>query len=363
MKRFLDLKERECAGLDVMKLGSVRHGALEKIYNELQQDGILHWGRIDLDRADALIDEHLAEMRREELKRALRAGRMQELTLETLATDLKLAVRAMRLAAQNGEVAQCSAEWQFGRDGELTVEVDGLNIAITGKVDRIDCCRDASGRAAFFLYDYKSGKRMFSLTRLFGGVDMQLFSYALALLATAGERRPSAIADRPRLGGVFYWPLTAPLLDGEADADAGDEVVVAAWFEKCRPFGIFATDLAERLDASITPGGPGSPAWRFKLTNKGELNRSCTSIWEPAKLEMLLERHRLLQEKMLHAIASGEIAPHPYRIGASTGCDFCGLAALCRRDSTPSFHYRRILPIKRKGAYELFDQFGPEGLL
>jgi ATP-dependent helicase/nuclease subunit B len=351
---LLHLSRREEAGLNAMDLGSIRHGALEHLFRSLRGPDGLAWGSLDPAAADRAIDDYLHALARgPKFRRALRAGRMQELALEAAGHELKLTVRTLIAAAARGDFAQIEAEWRFGEADGLIFDVgDGLSVRVRGQVDRIDAAPVPGGPPVYLLFDYKSGQHAFSLASLLAGLDMQLGAYALAW-------RSRDATQPTRIGGMFYWPLAAPMLDAASGETADAEQIDEAWLRKRKPSGVFAADLADRLDHAVGHGDA-SPVYRFKRKNDGALGNQSKTHWEAERLEQLLAGERRLIAGTLRAIADGRIAVGPSLVGTqNAACDHCEFAPLCRRDAIPGgVPYRRIAACNRDQAQAQLDAWG-----
>ena len=78
------------------------------------------------------------------------------------------------------------AELEFGiRDvGAPAWEIDlgaGHRLALRGRIDRIDLCREADGRALCVVMDYKSGQKKLDKILVEHGVQLQLLAYLAAI--------------------------------------------------------------------------------------------------------------------------------------------------------------------------------------
>ena len=92
----------------------------------------------------------------------------------------------------------------FSRGGDLppvTCEQDGVTVSLAGKVDRVDgYIRD--GRLYLRVMDYKSGKKSFSLSDIWYGLNMQLIIYLYALQEEGLDRYRRLLANVE--GGLVF---------------------------------------------------------------------------------------------------------------------------------------------------------------
>ena len=99
----------------------------------------------------------------------------------------------------------------------------GHRLALRGRIDRIDLCRETGGRALCVVMDYKSGRQKLDKILVEHGVQLQLLAY---LAAVRSWPDPPALPGVSRLipAGVFYVNLRGQYESGgtrdEALADA-----------------------------------------------------------------------------------------------------------------------------------------------
>jgi ATP-dependent helicase/nuclease subunit B len=140
-----------------------------------------------------------------------------------LLEDLRVwLVRDNERRGLHGGLVALEEEWEFGREGQPSVELelgDGRRLRLLGTIDRIDA--DEQGRLV--VTDYKTGKRRTSREeqRWDGGRRLQLPLYALAAAQyfdhPAGEPVRAAYWYTSRSAGFVEEPM---VLDGEAQESA-----------------------------------------------------------------------------------------------------------------------------------------------
>jgi len=353
-EQVLRLQDRETAELQPVDLGSIRHDLLQRVFHDLRGTApTLAWGEIDPAAADAAIERRLEQLRSNpRWSRRLAARALNDLTLAQLAAELKLFIRALRLAGAHCAFRQAHAEWQFGEAGELDVRLaDGASFSIVGKVDRIDQLADADGRFAWLIFDYKSGRHVLDISRLMAGLDLQLAVYGLAFQQAMHRRGIPG-----RIAGIFYWPLAAPLHDAQAGDAAQCDPVDPRWFERLAPRGIFNEEFAATLDRSVGPG-EASVAFGFRRASKGQLHGRGQAHWPAIAFDRLLRDERRLLRDLLARIARGEIAATPFRHRSETACRHCAFHPLCRRFEPGAVQPVTIPPMDRA---RIIDRFNVE---
>jgi ATP-dependent helicase/nuclease subunit B len=278
------------------------------------------------------------------------------MTVEEVAEELKLFVRALVIVGQRGHFVQIRSEWIFGKNGEYTIQAGPRRFSIRGTIDRIDALPRTNGEPPTgLLIDYKSGRRTLNLARIMEGIDMQLLTYSLAWRQACEDNG----AQGARVGGLFYWPLAAPVRDAATEDGAEGEAIDAGWFQKQKPSGIFAADLADFLDREVGPD-TSSLAFSFRKTKTGALHGAGQSHWPREDFEELLTYEEKILERWAGMIIKGRIAINPFMLGKTMACDLCDYGSLCRNSDPVELAFRRIAGLKREGAIEMLRGEGGE---
>ena len=355
--QVLRLEDPAAPELSPLDLGTIRHDLLHDLYLWLKDQspaGWVDWGALEPEAADRRLNERLEAMTRDPLYASrLEASGLERAGLRNLARDMRLVVRALKMAGEVGGFVQTGAEWDFGRERELVLAAGDVELSVVGRVDRIDTLvRDGKAAGPIVIYDYKSGNREANVGLLLGGVDVQLAGYALAVAGAAGR------GDGRRVAGFFYWPLAAPFTAASGGGTPDDEGPIdAAWFASRRPKGLIDESIADDLDATLAAEGK-SAVYGMRHTNKGVLVKSAVH-WPADRFERILKHARAVLDDAARRIVSGEIALHPSRRGrgtAATACAHCPAGPVCRVEMLERVPYRAVHKVRGHGATaELID--------
>ena len=149
------------------------------------------------------------------------------------------------------DFAPIDYEVDFSRGGDLPpvecTEGD-LTVALSGKVDRVDGYIK-NGRLYLRVMDYKSGKKSFSLSDIWYGLNMQLIIYLYALQQEGLDRyrqRLEAELNEIVPAGVLYVPVRDELPDAPRDID--EDALRALRDKALRRSGLLSDDM-ELLEA------------------------------------------------------------------------------------------------------------------
>ena len=338
----LRAEERKMFELDARERGSFQHEVLKLFHEQLTTEG-RRWR--DLTPAEARervgkIAADLAPGYRDGLLRADDQGRFTARMLgRSLQDFVETLVTWMR---GQYEFDPAAAELEFGFDagGGPAWELDlggGHKLALRGRVDRIDLCRETSERAWYVVMDYKSGRRKLDPILVEHGVQLQLLGYLAALRRWPHSHALPGVRQLIP-AGAFYVNLRGKYEFGstraEALADAGKSRRLAY-----RHTGRFSMDALPKLDnrADVKAGDQ----FNYRRKSDGSLYKGSTEALPRVEFEALLDRMETQLTGMGRAIFAGTARVDPYRKGSETPCGFCDYRAVCRIE--PWTHRYRVL--------------------
>lgn len=328
----LAAEERKRFELDARERGSFQHEVLSAFHQELAGAG-LRWR--DLSPAQARerirrIGRGLLPVYQDGLLWADEARRFTgEVLLESLETLMEVLVGWM--AEYSFDPAR--VEVGFGlADASLPAwRLDlgeGRALALRGRIDRIDLCRDeTTGATLAVVLDYKSSGQKPDRLKLHHGLQLQLPAY-LATLENLAEARAELGAQELRPAGVFYINLRGEFRSAQSRAEILEDAT--ALRRGYQHTGRYDRAYREKLD-------------RLAIGEQFKLSDRSLDPMDSAAFRNLLERTVENLRRFGAEIFAGKIAPEPYRIGRETACERCDYAQICRFDAwTQPF---RSLPV------------------
>jgi len=330
--------ERKLFELDARERGSFQHEVLKIFHEQLANEG-KRWR--DLTPAEARERIHavaggLLENFRGGLMRDTAQTRFEARAMtESLQDFIAVIVTWMR---GQYEFDPAAAELDFGgKDSRATAwEIDldgGRKLALQGRIDRVDLCRDPDGNALTVVMDYKSGGKKWDAVLVEHGVQLQLPAYLNALRHWKNPRETFG-ADKLIPAGVFYVNLRGQFEGGKTR----DEILDSPDTRKLayRHNGRFDAGALDKLDRQRA-----HDQFNYRLTDSGKLYANSAEALPRAEFEALLIGVEVRLREMGRAIFSGEAKVDPYRKGAETPCEFCDYASACRIDKWT--HQWRVL--------------------
>lgn len=330
----LRLSERSEFQVSPVDVGSLFHKALCLFSEGLKQAG-LSWRTVDAEQARPRMLQAVQEALREQTTELFESSRRNRYQLSRVEELLERTVLTVQEQLKEGRFEPDCFERRFTHSDE--------RLELTGIIDRIDVFRE-DGTTYFKVVDYKSGEQKLDLSRVCDGVSLQLPVY----LSEARRLFPDGTV--PAAG--LYYHIANPLVD-KLSADWQRELRKAL----CPDGVVLEKKQSLRLLDGQLLDGAGEYAKRYQSL---VLPVATTAAGEPAKNSKLLSESGMqtvfsyvdwLLHRQTERILQGEIAPHPYRNGQRSACEYCPYYSVCGFDaSLPSCTYRESRTRSREEA-------------
>jgi ATP-dependent helicase/nuclease subunit B len=208
---------------------------------------------------------------------------------------------------------------------ELDME-NGHRLAIDGRIDRVDICRDEkTGEVFCVVLDYKSSEKKLDPVLIEHGLQLQLLTYLNVLRHWPDT---TEIFNVPRLvpAGVFYVNLRGQYQSESNRAEALAQVEDARRLAY-QHRGRFDIKVLEKLDALAR-----ADQFKYRLKKDGAPHKNSTDPMATAEFETLLDSVEESLKRMGREIFSGATQVSPYRKSSLTACAQCDYQAICRID-------------------------------
>jgi ATP-dependent helicase/nuclease subunit B len=247
---------------------------------------------------------------------------------------------------RSSEFEPLSFELGFG-DGKtlpaVELEESGVRLALAGYVDRVDGWAH-NDRLYLRVVDYKTGKKSFSLTDVWHGLELQMLLY-LFTLSDAGQE---LYGRQVRPAGVLYLPARDLILSGSRTMTE-EQIRTAADKELCRSGMLL--DEQEVLEAMEHLEGKKG---RFLHLKRNKDNVLVGDVLATAEQWGKMRRH---VEGVLRAIArelsQGRVDADPWRRdGKHSFCDWCDYRRCCHFEEGQGDCYRYLYTVKEKEFWE-----------
>jgi ATP-dependent helicase/nuclease subunit B len=344
----LGLRRRQTLQLDQLELGNLFHRVLELVYDEIIAKA-LPWPNSTPTQLRAALDDAVAAAVAElhaELADATPAyGKLRRRATASLAVVLE----GQRRAAAAGDLLPIATELVFGGKADARKRAlptlslptpQRRTVDLTGKIDRIDATED---RGAAAVIDYKTRGKELSLRTIYFGISLQLPVYLLVLRANAnwleGPLRPVA---------SLFVPLTVSRATKTTPADV-EEPEEDRFYKRVRPRGLIDAAARDVLDHTAETA---SNWYAMKFKGSGELSLAGgNDAVTHDEFALILDYVQYKIGELADGLATGLIAPQPWRQSSATACDLCDFQATCPFDRVNG-DFRAVPKLNRKAALE-----------
>lgn len=314
----LRAEERKRYEIESAAFGIVLHETMEQFTQRLRQEAprLEQLAKAEAERwIDEIFDRVAQRMLTDREIKEKRSAFLLQRERETARRAGLLA-----LAWHRGDGFTLAAqEAGFGREGEprLTIQVDGVEAALIGTIDRIDVL-ERDGRKYIKIIDYKTREKAFSLSEAYHGVDIQLLLYLYAALYAM--EHPDAIVLP---AGAFYFPVVNKMTE---TAVRSTEELEALKQKEIKVDGIIIDDaeIAGRLDGQ----------------KKGKKN-----VFTAREIERLLAHMMETITDQTRRMQRGEIDVRPILSAQNqqvSACTYCNYGAICGFDPISGDRYRYL---------------------
>ncbi len=207
---------------------------------------------------------------------------------------------------------------------------NGIEVNITGIIDRADIFTDENENEYIRVVDYKTGSREFSMVNLYYGINTQMLLYLIAVCSANKELRP---------GGVSYLParVTEPA-DKKSAAFAllAQDHIQSGMYVKSD-----ATDAEMMKYASIMSARSGAKTSKFIPKDENNLSE--------AEFSILADDCINQTERVLTKLYNGDVDAIPTvykeKNQERSACGYCRFKAICGHSKDHELH---AVPVEKK---------------
>jgi ATP-dependent helicase/nuclease subunit B len=221
---------------------------------------------------------------------------------------------------------------------------------INGRIDRIDLYSTDNASYVTVL-DYKSSGRKIDLNEVLSGIGLQLFIYLDAVLF----HNQDAISENLSFGGMFYFKISDPLIDGDKIEDDAIEDEIFRRFS-LQGYVIDNLDIIRNMDTDLIAGESSKIIESIKLKQDEGLSGS-SKILSESHISAIITAVEDIVRETAQGVISGRIDINPYEYKDKKPCTYCDYIGICQFDQALSGNrYRRIKQKSEKEIIESLDK-------
>lgn len=320
----LKAKERPKAAIDSLEYGSFVHYILESFFGSFEKSQLSQLN-------DRQIDDFISSSAEKYAHRHFGGLSSKSARFNYLFTSVKEAsftlVKHIISELSQSSFVPVDFELDIGKDiSAYRLETDsGVSVTVTGKVDRADVFYN-NDKAYIRVVDYKTGTKLFNLSDVIYGLNLQMLLY-LSVIKSHGQSRYGAEVVP---AGVLYMPAFVPTL--EMALDSTDEQVYNEQSKKLRMNGIVLNNetVLKAMDSQLK--GMYIPV---STNAKGDLKGTdnLATLEEFGAVFAYIDK---LISQMASELYSGNIDALP-AVGSQDACMYCPYSSVCIGKDENSF--------------------------
>ncbi|MFA6538838.1 MAG: PD-(D/E)XK nuclease family protein [Negativicutes bacterium] len=321
----LKLREREINELDILDVGNLFHGVLQKLGMKL--------ANMDDAALTALCRQEFTEIQSKIKNQLFSKAAYNENLAERLYKRFEKAVLRFAGFSRNSALKPEYFEREFGRNSDWPpiVVAAPTRIIIEGKIDRVDC-GSVDGQEYALLVDYKNGRAVADFTKIYNGVSLQLPVYLTALRQTL---------KTVEIAGMLYLGMKDDRVSAGIAADGDD--INNERYDKTSFTGIVNDNgIMDNLD---------------KKTGKHyEYIAIKNSLFDSGSLELLRQNALTQAANHVAAITGGNIEVKPVQSAGRMACDYCKFAEVCHFEQGLGDQPRELKKINAQAVLDELQQ-------
>ncbi|MBQ6570689.1 MAG: PD-(D/E)XK nuclease family protein, partial [Clostridia bacterium] len=303
---------RLSAKVDAMRYGSVMHYVFENVFTRYGGRKI---SKLSSEELTQVIRTLIADYIEREMGGTLDKTPRFMYLFEKLADTAYLLVKKMGEEFAQSDFETAAYELSISPNGKvkpLTIRTkSGIELSVIGSVDRVDVMTGENGNY-FRVVDYKTSKKMFGLSDILYGLNMQMLIYLIAIWKNGGEIFPGYLP-----AGVLYMPAIKPQPSKSRDPVSGEQTTICM-------NGLLLGEPRVLSGMEKALAGKFIPV---KLKSDGSFLGE-NSLVTLSQFGQIAEHIEVLLEKMAQSLCGGDIEALPTVLSKSP-CEYCDYSAVC----------------------------------
>lgn len=316
MQYGLGAKPRKKAEFDALEYGTFVHAVLE--------DTLKHWDKsMDAEAVHALTRAAMERYLKEKLGGLEDKSPRFAYLFRRLDEAVERVVDNVTEELRHSEFRPMAFELGFGPGKDLPpveLETDGVKLSVTGSVDRVDGW-EHDGKLYLRVVDYKTGKKVFSLTDIYHGIGLQMLLYLFTL-----EQKGKEYFGKEVVGaGALYVPARDLPVSGSRDMAEADRRKEED--KLLRRKGLVLED--EAVLAAMASPETMEHFLPARVKKDGTLSgEGLASLERLGKLSAHVQK---VLKEVGRELAAGTVTADPYwRSATQNACADCAYAAACQ---------------------------------
>lgn len=323
----LNAKERKLFQLSYPDLGTFMHLVIDE-FSEKIKIMQLSWNEIE----EKWCENTIAEIVEQNVSKSNNYILNSSPRYEYLTNRLKRVLTKTALVITNhirkSSFTPVGYEVEFGKAGgypPIVVELStGEKVSLIGRIDRIDMLQK-EGDTYIRIIDYKSGNKLFKLSEVYYGLQIQLLLYLDAILTEEG----ADMLKQPLPGAILYFKIDDPIV--KTSKELSDDELQTEIMKRFKMRGLLIDDIEiiKEMDKEMEGNSLIIPA---RINKDGTLGKSDAA--SKYQFELLRAHVRNIISAQCEKMLMGDISITPCKNGQYVPCDYCMYSSICAFDDT-----------------------------
>jgi ATP-dependent helicase/nuclease subunit B len=343
----LNAQPRKPAGFDAPTAGTFMHYVLENVVRDIRDAGGFQDPALTDDDCQALTDKYIGRYVDEVLDSFKDKSSRFQYLFNRLRRDTAFIVLDMVRELRRSDFTPLDFELEFSDRGALPAHAlnDGeVRLKVKGFVDRLDGW-EKDGKLYLRIVDYKTGKKAFSLSDVWYGMNMQMLIY----LFTLAEHGKALYGKEIVPAGVLYAPAREEILPASRYISDGELENQRA--RKHRRSGLVLDDISV-LEAMEH----GTDKQYIPVKASRETGESLARLEQLGALSAHIDRLLL---GIAASVKGGSIEAVPYyKNKTENACQFCDYRSACHFSEKDGDKRRYLKKLKPFEAWDMIEKGG-----
>ncbi len=328
----LELKEREIYQINNSNIGIVLHGAMERMFSYVNDNGDISWKELSDEQRDSLADRFLDEAIADEESNVFEDTTRNKYLVRKMRGISRRSIKTLQKQINSGSMQPMYFEKKF--DGHLgnnnaNIKLDNDSILqINGVIDRVDIC-EKDDKVYVSIVDYKSSKKDFDVNDFYNGLQLQLPIYMKIVLELVKEQYPNKEIIPT---GMFYYGMSNNIVDADDRESAEAKIEKNLKLKGLVNEDSYVIDIFDSTKTTVLP---------LSVDKENVIKKTDFMISSEQFLKLGKYADKKLKEYG-NSITEGNVDISPVYNNGYTPCKYCPYNSMCRFDCNNISNYRYI---------------------
>lgn len=314
----LKLKEKEELKMEAIDTGSFMHEVIDTFFKKIddEQKSIKE---ISEEEIKILVNNIVNELLESVRYYIFSSSAKYRLLTRRLKKVIYQSILYIVYSLKYSDFSILGHEIEFSNTGKyktIKLDLDGKNVEITGKIDRIDTAK-LSDKQYVRIIDYKSSMKDLDFNQVYAGLQIQLITYLDAICEQTDFEA----------SGVLYMGLIDNIVKNAKNLS--EEEIANKIRNNFKMKGLILADISviKMMDNKLQTGA--SDIIPVYIGKDGTLSEKKSSVINKQSFDELQKDVKQIIREISKEIFRGKIDIKPYNYKKKTGCDYCKYKTIC----------------------------------